>query len=343
MNFATTQDTSFCFICGDERVVFNAELSNPHGLSFNCPYCGAYRVDSLVGKLLAVHKNLTTKRQKAVLRYFVTNRANQDEVITANKLEEILDKDELPNVLQKWNSLILYLGQVCQGLGLEGRIEKPLLLCSKLGILDENELNEFLNEFKNQAFFTQHITGAQYHHTADSIVVSMSLKFWIKYNEILEQTTPSKTAFMALKFDQDLSLFVDKVIKPTVYKTGFTLGSVQDGQTSGLIDDHIRIKIRQSRFVIVDLSHGNQGAYFEAGFAEGLNKPVIYVCEKKAFDKKRGKKRINIHFDVEHHNTLRYEYDKPEKFEQELKDLIRNTLPDEAIMADKQVQEYTVE
>jgi len=32
----------------------------------------------------------------------------------------------------------------------------------------------------------------------------------------------------------------------------------------------MRLEIRRSRFAVVDLTHGNRGAYWEAGFAEGL-------------------------------------------------------------------------
>ena len=41
----------------------------------------------------------------------------------------------------------------------------------------------------------------------------------------------------------------------------------------------MRVQIRASRFVICDLTHGNRGAYWEAGFAEGIGRPVIFVCE----------------------------------------------------------------
>ena len=42
--------------------------------------------------------------------------------------------------------------------------------------------------------------------------------------------------------------------------------------------------IRDAKFVIVDLTHDNHGAYWEAGYAEGLGKPVIYVCKKDKFE-----------------------------------------------------------
>ena len=61
------------------------------------------------------------------------------------------------------------------------------------------------------------------------------------------------------------------------------------------IDDQIIAEIRRSRFVVADFTHGDDGArgsvYYEAGFAHGLNVPVIFTCredmlkgEKLAFD-----------------------------------------------------------
>lgn len=42
--------------------------------------------------------------------------------------------------------------------------------------------------------------------------------------------------------------------------------------------------------LIADLSDNNAGAYLEAGFAEGLRKPVIYVCRED----------VKTHFDTDH-------------------------------------------
>ena len=39
---------------------------------------------------------------------------------------------------------------------------------------------------------------------------------------------------------------------------------------------------------------GNQGAYWEAGYAEGLRKPVIYTCKKSVFETE------GTHFDTNH-------------------------------------------
>jgi nucleoside 2-deoxyribosyltransferase len=90
---------------------------------------------------------------------------------------------------------------------------------------------------------------------------------------------------MAMKFNQpDLDRVVEECFRPAVKRTGFELRVLTDAQGAGSIDDQLRSALLASRFVIADLTHGSHGAYWEAGFAEGLGLPVIYTCEKTAWD-----------------------------------------------------------
>ena len=49
--------------------------------------------------------------------------------------------------------------------------------------------------------------------------------------------------------------------------------------------------------MVVDLTHKNNGAYFEEGYAMGLGKPVIQLC----------KKGTKLHFDIAQKNTIMWE------------------------------------
>jgi hypothetical protein len=44
------------------------------------------------------------------------------------------------------------------------------------------------------------------------------------------------------------------------------------------------LKYKDARFLVADLTDRCPGAYWEAGFAHGLGKPVIYMCELKTFE-----------------------------------------------------------
>ena len=99
-------------------------------------------------------------------------------------------------------------------------------------------------------------------------------------------------------------------------------------QPAGLIDDQLRVALRTSRFVVADLTHGNNGAYWEAGFAEGLGRPVIYTCRKKEWDEKKP------HFDTNHLVTITWDISDLASAAERLTATVRATLPADAKMTD---------
>jgi hypothetical protein len=134
---------------------------------------------------------------------------------------------------------------------------------------------------------------------------------------------------MAMQFsNEELTRILWEHFKPAVKATGFDLVRLDEDPPAGLIDDRLRVEIRTSRFLVADLSDRNPGAYWEAGFAEGLGKPVIYTCRKDVFEGQ------GSHFDTSHFHTVVWEADKPEAAAQQLKATIRATLPAEAKMED---------
>jgi nucleoside 2-deoxyribosyltransferase len=132
---------------------------------------------------------------------------------------------------------------------------------------------------------------------------------------------------MAMQFgNSTLDMVVTDYFKPAVSAAGFNLQRLTDAQGAGCIDDQLRVRIRMSRFVVADLSHGNKGAYWEAGFAEGLGKPVIYTCEKGVWNEQK------THFDTNHLVTIIWDAAHLPDAAQRLKATIRATLPEDAIL-----------
>jgi len=152
---------------------------------------------------------------------------------------------------------------------------------------------------------------------------------WMKFEELRKSVSDSRVAFMAMDFNNPT---VDKIykehFKPAVKATGFELQSLKENPPAGLIDNRLLVEIRNARFLIADLTDDNSGAYWEAGLAEGLGKPVIYVCEEATFEKDK------THFDTNHHHTIPWDVGNPKQVVEDLKATIRATLPEEAKMAD---------
>lgn len=111
-------------------------------------------------------------------------------------------------------------------------------------------------------------------------------------------------------------------LKHAVDQTGYELRTVT--RQAGLIDAVIEDEIRRCRFLMADLSDNNLGAHWEAGFAQGLGKPVIYISRSG----------IDPYFDTDHRHTVRWDLDDRPKAAIDLKAVIRNTLLGDANQSD---------
>lgn len=66
--------------------------------------------------------------------------------------------------------------------------------------------------------------------------------------------------------------------------------------------NRIKEEIRKAKFLVADLTDERPSCYFEAGFAEALSKPVIYVASKESVVNPG--QQTKIHFDI--HMNVNY-------------------------------------
>ena len=153
-------------------------------------------------------------------------------------------------------------------------------------------------------------------------VYSLTLAGWSQFELAVHARAPGSYGFIAMKFgDGTLDELVEKVIKPEVRRgTGYEVMLLPEFARAGVIDNLLRERIRDAAFVLVDLTHDNSGAYWEAGYAEGLGKAVIYICEEAKFAEKK------THFDTNHCTTVMWGGSDPQKFPTELVATIRRSL-----------------
>ena len=128
---------------------------------------------------------------------------------------------------------------------------------------------------------------------------------------------------MAMQYgDAALDRIVDEFFRAAVKETGFELFRLDDEPKAGLLDDRMRVEIKSARFIIAELTHGNRGAYWEAGYADGLGKPVIYTCEESAWAERK------THFDTNHHLHVVWNANDIVAAMVRLKATIRATIPE---------------
>ena len=94
----------------------------------------------------------------------------------------------------------------------------------------------------------------------------------------------SRQAFVAMWFAPEMNDAYEKGIKPAIESAGYNPLRIDKKDDVQKIDDEIFAEIRRSRFLVADMTQGDDGArggvYFEAGFAQGLGIPVLYTCRK---------------------------------------------------------------
>lgn len=158
------------------------------------------------------------------------------------------------------------------------------------------------------------------------IQLRLTIDGWDEWERTHAGQSRSRDGFIAMQFGDDR---LDKIIADVVRgRVANALGVQIDrvdspGKTkAGLIDNNMREAIEDAAFVLVELSHANLGAYWEAGLAEGLRKPVIYLCEQAVWDDPNKRP----HFDVNHHVTIMWDEKHLDKFATDLVATIKNSL-----------------
>lgn len=106
----------------------------------------------------------------------------------------------------------------------------------------------------------------------------------------------SDLVFVAMTFDTLLDEAWTGGLQPGIASAGYRPARVDTDHHSDKIDDRIMAMIRKCRFVVVDVTTQNRGAYFEAGLALGLGRPVIWSVREDDLH--------NVHFDTRQFNHI---------------------------------------
>lgn len=122
-------------------------------------------------------------------------------------------------------------------------------------------------------------------------------KGWDRIAEIgTKAHVSTDLVFVAMAFDPTLSTAWTEGLRPGIAAAGYRPERVDTGHHNGRIDDRIMAMIREARFVVVDVTTQNRGAYFEAGFALGLDRQVIWSVREDDLP--------NVHFDTRQFNHI---------------------------------------
>lgn len=133
--------------------------------------------------------------------------------------------------------------------------------------------------------------------------------------DLQKNQTNNKNVFVAMKFGKETQALREKLKEGL---EGYNVRIMDEIEHNHQIVPEMLYEIRNSKFVIGELSNHNNGAYYEAGYALGLGKEVIHICQKSEISN-------GLHFDVAQVNTIVYENidEIPEKLKKRIQATIK--------------------
>ena len=170
----------------------------------------------------------------------------------------------------------------------------PLFFCLQKG---NNEIKKDRDKSLQFNYILDYLEKQDYTEPVGSSHVQLTPKALDRIYELQKTQSSNKNVFVAMKFGKATEDLREKIREGL---EGFNVRIMDEIEHNHQIVPEMLYEIRNSRFVIAELSHHNNGAYYEAGYALGLGKEVIHICDKKEL-------KSGLHFDVAQVNTIVYD------------------------------------
>lgn len=165
-------------------------------------------------------------------------------------------------------------------------------------IKNKDELVFYIKTLEENSFIRIH---SILNRTTSETSISLTYQGFNYLVSLEAERIVSNNCFVAMSFDESRRPYRN-VIEAAITSAGYQpiivdVAHVDSDQT---INDRIIADIRKCKFCVADFTQQRNGIYFEAGFALGLGRPVIYACEKADFD-------ANSHFDLKPFQHVLYD------------------------------------
>lgn len=218
------------------------------------------------------------------------------------------------SVDERADRFLMFIGSECDTIDevyfsqVTGLLERELAWTES----NANEELVYLWDFLYEMKWTKPST-AQYHDPKTNCIITPAGHARIGE---LSTRTDSAQAFVAMWFDGSVKHVYDEAIDPAIRCAGYEPYRVDQADFLQPITDQIIAEIRRSRFLVADFTHGCNGArgsvYYEAGFAHGLNIPVIFTAREGT----------TPHFDTATYPHIFWNPDELPAFQDKLRDRI---------------------
>ncbi len=286
-----------CPIC--ERV--GIEIESPRGKNFfeiKCRRCSSYKINESV--CINLHRYPYIQQQRTNVSSYLFE--NSGFYITKENIE-FFKTIPTPSVGERAEKLLKYLAKkINYGISREiVPLSEDWDLLSASWSKDYSEVIYLLDGYL--------IDGKSYLEK-DGNSYLISPKGWDFLESIKYSKTDSQEVFVAMWFKSSMEEIYEHAIKGAIQETKYKAVRIDKHPHNNQIIDEILAGIRRCKFMIADFTGNRGGVYYEAGFAKGLGKEVIWTVEETSLNK--------VHFDNKQYNFIQWNRNAMDDFKQKL-------------------------
>lgn len=274
-----------CPFC-QSMVTIIERIANRDCFEIECARCGAYEIS---GTCFSIGLPADAHLISGVLRWRKELGFTRGDAITSDSIKDLLASSEIPiTIPDKVDKLIMFLGLKSKTFNayIPLRLENDYSLTYSPNI---EELRAILLYLKNENLISSEVPIAKDVPNP----VALTMKGWERFYELEKKKVNSKQCFIAMNFSDDFNAAL-RAITETINECGYDAYCVKGLQHNDDISDLIVAGIKKSRFVIAEFSGERPSAYYEAGYAKGLGRDVIWMARE-------GEK---LHFDTRQYNHI---------------------------------------
>lgn len=278
-----------------------AELENSRSRTFpfNCRRCGKFEItEEAAGVPDELRPYLSSATRQA-------SESGRRLKITTTNARDLAESHRRTTVTERLDKLLAVLARKAKSPGtpsvLSLGFDYPLVDAH-----DERELGAYLGYLQEKGILREVgiPSGVAYLITIDG---------WRMIEPTVRPGGEPGRCFVASWLDDQMDEPYRTGIDPAVRACGYTPVWMKDIPENKGITDRILSEIRRAEFLVADFTGQRQSVYFEAGFARGLGREVIWCCREDDLS--------HVHFDTRHLGHVAWK--DPDDLRRKLEESIR--------------------
>ena len=296
-----------CPICKLEEQDVVREADYGERITYNCARCGRFTI-TRTAERKAENKEIGPKlsawiRERNELGIDIPEINSNSLLEIAKSIPDYTPSDKQMLFLRNIARKSEYPGD---SISLLPAFDYPLAWASA-----EEELLYYIRYLVNRGLLAY--TGEEPRAFGDmTISIEVTADGWDYLDQSMQRSTELSQVFVAMSFSEPMKAIWEQAIKPAISEAGYKAYRVDAEPHIDRIDAKIIAEIKNSLFIVADVTEQKHGVYFEAGYALGRDVPVIWCVRKDDLS--------GVHFDTRQYNHVVWE--SPEELKEKLYDTI---------------------